>query len=120
MFLLCNRQSCPLPIHVMLRLKCWWKLYLYMKTAERTHMPNRWWERIKLSKNYNKALKQIDERLQYWQKFLIHKCKQRFTRLTQVMLLKDDWHYKKVIMKDIMSELKIKLNEENKIEKERH
>ena len=23
---LCNRQSCPLPIHVMLRLKCWWEI----------------------------------------------------------------------------------------------
>lgn len=83
---LCTRQSCPLANsrYATVR-KIAGKTYLYMKTAERAHLPSKLWERIKLSNNDNKALEQIDKHLQYWQKFLIHKCKQRYTRLMQII-----------------------------------
>jgi protein MAK16 len=57
-----------------------------MKTVERAHSPKNMWEKVLISRNYSKALLQIDEHLQYFPKALQHRNKQRLTKIHQYLL----------------------------------
>ncbi|KAI5192226.1 protein MAK16 [Nematocida sp. AWRm77] len=87
---ICSRETCPLAnskYATVREIKD--TLYLLLKEPERAHRPNRLYEKIKLSEDYDTALEQIESEMKGFSEFLKHKCKQRLTKLTDYLERKD-------------------------------
>ena len=84
---LCIRSACPLANSQYATIReeegvC----YLYQKTAERAHTPKHLWEKIKLPANYTKALELVSAQLEHYPKYLVHRNKQRLTKIHQMII----------------------------------
>lgn len=81
---ICNEFSCPLANTKYATVRSIdEELYLFIKEPEKCDQPRDMYEKIKLSSDYDQALKEIEEHLEFWDPQVIHKCKQRMTKLVE-------------------------------------
>jgi protein MAK16 len=86
---ICSRHTCPLAnSQYATVIEHDDELYLYVKTAERAHLPRRQWEKTKLAASFPEALKQVDEELQWWDRRHVNRVKARLLRLKQYLMRK--------------------------------
>ncbi|ELP84325.1 maintenance of killer 16 protein, putative [Entamoeba invadens IP1] len=84
----CRRRYCPLANSVYATIREFGgHVYLYTKSIERAHTPNKMWAKLLLDEDYMKALQQVTETLDedVYSKFLIHRVKQRLTKVYQYL-----------------------------------
>ncbi|KAM0687816.1 ribosome biosynthesis protein [Conglomerata obtusa] len=124
---ICEQASCPLSNskYATVREKDN-KLFLYMKEPERLKTPKLAYEVVELDLDYNKALLQLDEQLDFFNDFIKHKCKQRLTKLYQYLERKKEPKIQYTVLKKkferkekkVAEKVKNKINMMKEVEKE--
>ncbi|KAI5172546.1 protein MAK16 [Nematocida sp. LUAm3] len=83
---MCSRETCPLANSKYATIRSIDdKLFLFVKEPERLHKPSSIYEKILLPNSYEDALEQIDKELLNWSPRVVHRCKQRLTKLTEYL-----------------------------------
>jgi len=84
---LCNRQSCPLSNSVYATvIEKEGVFYLIKKDANKLNFPKQIWKRIPLSRNFRKAIQEININLSMWPKFFLHFAKLKLIKLVQIFV----------------------------------
>ncbi|KOB63607.1 putative maintenance of killer 16 protein [Operophtera brumata] len=85
---LCSRAACPLANskYATFILMAAQHHFIPSFIYSRVMFPAKQWEKVKLSRNFEKAIHQINENLLYWPGFIKAKCKQRFVKITQYLI----------------------------------
>eukprot|EP00917_Polyrhabdina_sp_WS-2016_P022203 GHVP01048220.1.p1 GENE.GHVP01048220.1~~GHVP01048220.1.p1 ORF type:complete len:227 (+),score=51.09 GHVP01048220.1:45-725(+) len=84
---LCNRTSCPLANGTYATVKEeQGEFFLWVKEVERQHLPRHMWEKIKLSGNWKRAIREIERALNNLvTENRINECKARYLALRRVL-----------------------------------
>jgi len=108
---ICSRATCPLAnSQYATVVEHDDQLYLYIKTAERAHLPRRQWEKVKLAAGFPEAMKQIDDELQWWDRRHVNKVKARLLRLKQYLMRK-----KKMLQEPDVEYVSVNKRQEDKL-----
>mmetsp|Transcript_39407 Transcript_39407/g.92172 ORF Transcript_39407/g.92172 Transcript_39407/m.92172 type:complete len:171 (-) Transcript_39407:737-1249(-) len=84
---LCSKQSCPLANSKYATIiQQQGKFFLVKKDERNLNFPNKTWKKIALSRNFGKALQEININLAFWPKFFLYFAKLKITKLTQIFI----------------------------------
>lgn len=84
---LCNRQSCPLSnSNYATVLEKEGVFYLIKKDPRKLNFPSQIWKKIPLSRNFRKAIQEININLSMWPKFYLHYVKLKLIKLIQIFV----------------------------------
>merc|ERR1712118_257149 len=79
---LCRQIDCPLANeHYVTVTEEHGRCYLVLKNIERTHLPGKSWQKIRLKKIYTQAIDQINHYLLFWPQYFLNKSKQRLNKI---------------------------------------
>jgi protein MAK16 len=82
---LCNRQSCPLSNSAYATIvEKEGAFYLIKKDPYKLSFPKQIWKKIPLSRNFRKAIQEININLSMWPKFFLHFAKLKLIKLVQI------------------------------------